>query len=125
MRRPLWGTLDRKHVDDEFAGGDCYFADWYACGSGHCVWGWANCTGKHLIVILPTKNLHPWDTNGRASNCTMKDEKTHRCWVVHGDPARGEIVTVDKDGHTCQAGAGSIDADGWHGKLTLGILRRC
>jgi hypothetical protein len=53
-------------------------------------WRWENCNDPrgHLYCVLP--DGHPWDIDGRASNCTMPEEKTHRCWVRHGDPDKGE-----------------------------------
>ncbi len=123
QRSMLWGTPDGTHVSESFEPGDCYYATWYACAGGTCVWGWTNCDNRHLIVILP--NRDPWDTNGRASNCTKRDDTTHRCWCVHGDPNKGELITIDKSGETCNAGAGSIQSGGYHGMLTNGILRVC
>lgn len=75
--------------------------------------------GIHLMVRCP--NGHDWHVDGRASNCTMPDDDTHRCWVRHGDPRSGP-VTVDKNGATCSAGGGSILADDYHGFLTNGQL---
>lgn len=106
--------------------GSLYFAEWYPCRdvSGKCViHGWSNCDGRHLLCVLP--NGHVWDIDGRASNCTMPDDTTHRCWVRHGDPEKGEPVHVDKNGHTCAAGAGSIAVPNWHGFLHNGELRSC
>lgn len=77
---------------------------------------WANCSGTHWIVRCP--GGMSWDINSRASNCDKKDERTHRCWVAHGDPP----LHVDKAGHTCGAGAGSIQTDNWHGFLHHGRL---
>ncbi len=75
--------------------------------------------GIHLIVRCP--NGHDWHVDSRASNCTMPDDREHRCWVRHGDP-RTEPVTVDKNGVTCAAGAGSILAGDYHGFLASGTL---
>lgn len=80
---------------------------------------WSNCTGVHVQCLLP--NGDHWDMDSRASNCTLKDDKTHRCWVRHGSYKDGTI-TVNKDGFTCAAGAGSIAVEGWHGFLTNGQL---
>lgn len=78
---------------------------------------WDNPEGPmNLCVETPGGT---WNIDGRCSNCTMKDDRTHRCWVRHGDPPR---VTVDKDGHTCQAGAGSIMVGNYHGFLRNGEL---
>jgi hypothetical protein len=96
--------------------GDMFYADWYHRDNGSCYW-WDNCTEPHLMVILP--NGHIWDSSSRASNCTLKKDRLHRCWVRHGEPPN---VTVDKAGHTCAAGAGSIAVPGWHGFLTNGRL---
>lgn len=91
-----------------------------------CYSGWTNCDGKHLMVCLPNKRH--WDVDSRASNCTLKDEGKHRCWVRHGTPP---VIHVDKNGITCRAGAGSIQSYGapsagipaWHGFLTNGFLQ--
>lgn len=74
--------------------------------------------GLAIICMLPGK--HTWMIDGRASNCTMKDDTKHRCWVRHGTV--GERLTVDKNGPTCKAGAGSIKVDGYHGFLRNGEL---
>lgn len=63
--------------------------------------------GPQLMVICP--NGSPWNIDSRASNCTMPYDYSHRCWVRTGTPPK---VTVDKGGHTCAAGAGSIMAYG-------------
>lgn len=91
--------------------GDVYWMDYHY--PGECPF-WDNCNGDHLWAILP--NGHTWDIDGRANNCTQKEEKTHRCWVRTGTPEAGN-VHVDKNGHTCEAGAGSIAVPGWHGFL--------
>lgn len=72
---------------------------------------------KSLMCKLP--DGHEWHIDGQASNCTMKNDHIHKCWVRHGTPPN---LTVDKNGHTCQAGAGSIQSPKWHGFLTNGIL---
>jgi hypothetical protein len=99
--------------------GDLFYASWYGCAErdSHCIHGWTNCDGRHLMAVLPTGR--EWDIDSRASNCTLKDENTHRCWVRHGDPETG-VVHVDKQGHTCAAGAGSIAVPDWHGFLHNG-----
>ena len=71
--------------------------------------------GRCLMVKLP--NGHDWCIDGRASNCTLPDDRAHRCWVRHGTPP---AVTVDKNGHTCAAGAGSILSGSYHGFLRDG-----
>lgn len=76
---------------------------------------WDNCDGRHLMATCPNGDV--WDIDGRASNCTMPEERTHRCWVRHGEPPD---ITVDKNGHTCSAGAGSIATGDYHGFLQNG-----
>lgn len=71
--------------------------------------------GKHLIVKCP--DGHEWFIDGPASNCTKKDDHVHRCWVRHGEPP---MLTVDKNGVTCGAGAGSILTPKYHGFLRNG-----
>lgn len=94
--------------------GDCFFVPCVA----PCMY-WDNCTGSHLYVVCPDGRW--WNVDSKASNCTMKDDRLHRCWIRHGDPARGDL-TVDKDGRTCQAGAGSIDTGTYHGRLIGGVF---
>lgn len=78
---------------------------------------WDNCPGRHLHAMLPNGSY--WDIDGRAANCTLPDERTHRCWVREGEPPN---VTVGKAGHTCSAGAGSIAAGDYHGFLRGGVF---
>jgi hypothetical protein len=80
---------------------------------------WRGPDGIALMVRLP--NGHDWHVDSEASNCTRKGDRTHRCWVRHGDP-RTTAVHVDKDGDTCAAGAGSILAGDYHGFLQYGVL---
>lgn len=61
-----------------------------------------------------------WWIDYTASNCTKRDDDVHRCWVRHGTV--GDKLHVDKNGNTCAAGAGSIQAPGWHGYLHHGVL---
>lgn len=100
--------------------GDTYWAQWQhdpELKKYYCPWDNCNDPRGHLIVVLP--NGHEWDIDSRASNCTMKEERTHRCWVRHGEPPN---VHVDKGGHTCAAGAGSIVSGDYHGFLHNGKL---
>jgi len=102
--------------------GDMFWAPWYHGEDKkfHCQWDNCDDPRGHLIVVLP--NGHQWDTDGRASNCTMKEDRLHRCWCRHGEPPN---IHVDKNGHTCQAGAGSIMAGNYHGFLHNGELVEC
>lgn len=81
---------------------------------------WCGPDGKALLVKLP--DGAEWHVDGRANNCTMPDDKVHKCWVRQGTPP---LVTVGKDGVTCKAGAGSIKTSRWHGFLRNGVLVPC
>jgi hypothetical protein len=80
--------------------------------------------GRCLIVKLPNGN--DWTIDSRASNCTLPNDTVHKCWIRHGTPPN---ITVDKNGFTCAAGAGSIlSGQGdrhYHGFLINGELREC
>jgi len=78
--------------------------------------------GRSLNVMLPDGTS--WFIDGKASNCTMPDDEKHRCWVRHGRPEDGTLH-VDKNGRTCQAGAGSIATRRYHGFLHHGELVEC
>jgi hypothetical protein len=80
---------------------------------------WRGADGIALMVRLP--NGHDWHVDSEASNCTRKGDRTHKCWVRHGDP-RTASVHVDKAGDTCAAGAGSIQAEDYHGFMHHGVL---
>ena len=73
--------------------------------------------GRAIYVMMPGRVA--WFIDGRCSNCTRMDDATHHCWVRHGEPPG---LTVDKNGDTCSAGAGSIIVPGWHGFLRNGWL---
>jgi hypothetical protein len=79
-------------------------------------WDWDNQTEAPLMCKTPGGE---WNIDGRASNCTMPNDRTHRCWIRHGVPP---LLTVDKNGSTCAAGAGSILSGKWHGFLRNGEL---
>jgi len=78
--------------------------------------GWCGDDGRAIICRVPNK--HDWHIDGPCSNCTRPNEP-HRCWVRHGEPPN---LTVDKNGNTCSAGAGSILTSEWHGYLRNGEL---
>ena len=82
----------------------------------HKVPGWCGDDGRSIICKIP--HNHDWHIDGTATNCTRPDEP-HKCWVRHGEPP---ILTVDKNGNTCGAGAGSILTPEWHGFLRNGEL---
>jgi hypothetical protein len=79
-------------------------------------YAWDNATEPPLMCKTPGGD---WCIDGRASNCTMKEDRTHRCWIRHGIPPN---IHVDKNGFTCAAGAGSIQAGNYHGFLQNGVL---
>ena len=89
--------------------GCLYYAPWY-----DDVY-WVNQETPTLCAMLPNGNI--WVIDSRASNCTMPDDKTHRCWVRHGEPPN---IHVDKNGYTCAAGGGSILSGNYHGFLHNG-----
>lgn len=77
--------------------------------------------GRCLVVRTPGGD---WTIDSRASNCTMPEDNEHKCWVRHGKPEDGTLH-VDKNGHTCAAGAGSILCGSYHGFLHNGELTSC
>lgn len=116
----LWRTPDGTLVTlRNAAPGAMWYATWL-----EDVKDWCGPDGKCLIVKLP--NGSDWMIDSTASNCTLPGERTHRCWVRHGVPPN---ITVDKNGHTCGAGAGSImSGEGeknYHGFLRNGWLEEC
>lgn len=115
FRKPLREAPDGMVVLEP-APGDCYYVE-----HKYTVCEWDNCDDDHLTIVCPDGAW--WDTCSRANNCTMKNDRTHRCWVIHGDPRKGERPTSDKNGHTCAAGAGSIQTARYHGFLVNGVLR--
>jgi len=95
--------------------GALYYADWFPDEPYY-----RGPDGHHLVAKLP--NGATWSIDGHASNCTDTDgfwRGEHKCWVRHGDPTTGNI-TVDKNGATCNAGAGSILSGNYHGFLQNG-----
>lgn len=71
--------------------------------------------GRVIIVRCPDGD--DWTIDGRASNCTNPSDRVHKCWVRHGQPP---MLTVDKNGITCNAGGGSIMTSKYHGFLRNG-----
>jgi hypothetical protein len=103
-----------------FGPGAMWFASWFHGGEidGKLLYGmdWDNAFEPPLIIMTPGGE---WNVDSRASNCSRKEDRTHRCWVRHGTPPQ---LTVDKNGDTCAAGGGSIQAGSYHGVLADGIL---
>ncbi len=92
--------------------GNLYYANWLPENMY-----WDNHTGPNLMCMLP--NGHEWNIDSRASNCGLPNDRLHRCWVRHGEVPN---IHVDKNGLTCDAGAGSIQSGDFHGFLHNGIL---
>jgi hypothetical protein len=117
-RRVDTGEVKRRIAD--FGIGAMWFATWYERGDtppGQVVqygWDWDNQYEPPLMVATPGGD---WNIDSRASNCTLKDDRLHRCWVRHGTPPN---ITVGKAGFTCAAGAGSIQSGTYHGFLRDG-----
>lgn len=78
---------------------------------------WTGPDGKSMVVMTPGG---PWMIDSRASNCGLPQDNVHKCWVRHGE---APDLTVDKNGNTCNAGAGSILKGGYHGYLRSGFLQ--
>jgi hypothetical protein len=100
----------RTHREWVKVPGAMWNAEWLARYPHYC-----GPDGLALTVVCP--NGQEWSIDGRCSNCTMPEDMTHKCWVRHGVPP---LITVDKDGVTCAAGAGSIQAGDYHGFLRNG-----
>lgn len=77
---------------------------------------WHGADGKCYVCKTPGGE---WIIDGRASNCGLPDDNIHKCWVRHGEAPN---FTVDKNGVTCVAGAGSIQIGDYHGFLREGYL---
>lgn len=116
-RCPIFRRVDtgEEMTLNDATPGAMFFADWYKERPEYL-----GPDGKCLIVVLP--NGHHWMVDGRASNCTRKGDKVHKCWCRHGEAPN---ITVDKVGNTCAAGAGSIAVEGYHGFLRNGYLESC
>lgn len=122
----IWVRRDTGQTEDNvraFGVGALYYASWQHYGDrtdaqGRKLYGfdWDNLIEPPLHVVTPGGE---WNIDSRASNCTLLNDKTHRCWVKHGQvPA----IHVDKVGVTCGAGAGSIICGSYHGFLHQGSL---
>lgn len=135
--RQLWaeqlyrGSPDGQiYTVRDFPPGAMWNADWLADHPA-----FTGPDGLSLHVVLPNRST--WCVDSQCSNCTRPQgvpvpdkpgcthfERTHYCWVRHGDPRTGD-VHVDKNGNTCAAGAGSIISGNWHGFLHNGHLVPC
>lgn len=121
-----WRRTDTGDIERNISGfgvGAMWFADWFQSGKpddqGRTLYGydWDNQFTPPLVVATQGGD---WNIDSRCSNCTMPQDRTHRCWVRHGEAPE---ITVDKDGLTCGAGYGSIDFGAkYHGFLRNGEL---
>lgn len=93
-------------------------AMWYDLQDRNDTW-FVGPDGRRLYVMTPGGD---WCIDWRASNCTLPKDNEHRCWIRHGIPPE---ITVDKNGLTCAAGAGSIIRGDYHGFLRNGYLESC
>ena len=75
--------------------------------------------GKSYTVMTPGGE---WNIDSIASNCTKVGDVEHKCWCRHGEAPN---FTVNKEGNTCSAGAGSIQIREYHGFLINGELTNC
>lgn len=74
--------------------------------------------GLSLMVKCP--NGLEWAIDGPCNNCTMPEDRVHKCWCRSGVPP---VITVSKDNCvTCSAGGGSIAAGDYHGFLRAGVF---
>lgn len=122
-RRP--DTGEEQRLVQEFAPGAMWYSLWlerqYKAGrrtpnsKGSTAWH-PGPDGRILSVLTPGG---VWIIDSRASNCTLPYDNEHHCWIRHGTPP---MITVDKNGNTCQAGAGSIQCGPYHGFLRNGEL---
>ncbi len=94
--------------------GAIWRADWYEDAAE-----FTGIDGKSYVVKTPGGL---WAIDSRASNCTLPNDTVHKCWCRHGEPPN---FTVDKNGNTCGAGAGSILQRNYHGFLRNGELVEC
>lgn len=99
---------------------------WWRIRDGWTIDGFG--TGPDGMIVYCKTPGRDWCIDSRASNCGSPTDNEHRCWVRHGDPRdpqgikTGQKLHVDKNGRTCSAGAGSIQAGDWHGFLHNGSL---
>lgn len=113
-----WRRLDNgEELQGDLPPGALYVADPMREQDG---WEYKGADGLNVVCVTPGGH---WYIDRRASNCTMPKDSVHRCWVRHG--TLGGVLHVDKNGRTCQAGAGSIAQRGFHGFLHNGELYSC
>ncbi|MGC2239138.1 MAG: hypothetical protein WA584_23485 [Pyrinomonadaceae bacterium] len=114
-------TYRRTDTGEEYADlrdvpvGAMWFADWYDAM-------FAAQLAHVLVVKTPGGD---WIVDSQSANCGLPEDylqQTHHCWIIEGDLPN---ITVSKNGKTCVAGAGSIQAGSYHGFLRNGYLEEC
>lgn len=87
---------------------------------------------EHVLIVKTPGG--DWIVDSEANNCTMpnrgadgvarlaRKQEDHHCWIIQGEVPD---ITVDKNGVTCGAGAGSIGQENYHGFLQGGYLVEC
>jgi len=88
--------------------------------------GWKGKDGLCLVAKCP--DGHEWYIDSTCSNCTLPDDKVHKCWVRHGKVPNLTVDKVcpgDNGNTTCAAGAGSILTPKYHGFLRNGEFVSC
>lgn len=122
--------VEWKWTQHELPAGAMFFPSWFQSTdeTPNPLPGYLSPTeGSVLLVVCPAwaddTGTAEWIVDSYASNCDRKGE-VHHCWCRHG---QAPWITVDKNGDTCSAGAGSIwvnmsSGRGWHGFLRDGWL---
>ena len=105
------GEILTRNGEHEFPVGAMWRATWLEDFPRYC-----GADGQSWCVMTPGGE---WMIDGKASNCGLPDDFVHKCWCRHGEAPN---FTVDKNCNTCNAGAGSIQKEDYHGFLQNGFL---
>jgi hypothetical protein len=108
-------TGEVRHAPSDFGPGAMWEAPWLERWIASFWDNWP--AGQAPLEVMTPGG--PFVVDARASNCDQKEDRAHRCWVRQGT---APDITLDKNGLTCDAGAGSILMNGWHGYLHNGDL---
>lgn len=120
--RSLYHYDDSRHLTtlEDAPVGACWDSPWLKRDGISSLWK----IGSDGLILTVKTPGGDWCIDSKANNCTDPEENTHCCWVRHGSPKDGTLH-VDKNGHTCSAGAGSISLPTYHGFLHNGHLITC
>lgn len=92
--------------------------------SGKCSY-WDNCDGRHLFVTLPAKSPGGWyythDLTARVANCSMPEDRIHRCRIIIGEPPKVTLKAGCSVGHSIGFPWPQME---FHGFLVDGVLKR-